>query len=157
MSFGNFSASGQSAPISGLHADVSAMLKRSIRTLMVNVLEDRVLHAECVAAGEFKFREVFVKDLGAAFGNDRAGCDELANVVFRFFREQWRDRYPTITPAVFLDNVEIVRPPSEEEIEAAWEIDIGSSDSAMQQMYEGSARTRKGRLETMGLKSKMEK
>lgn len=144
-------------PLYGIAADMSALLKRSIRKLMIDVLEDDILHAECVAAGEFKFREVFVRDLGAVFGKNRGDCDHLANVVYRFFRESWKDRHPEITPTAFLDHVSPIAPPTESEIEAAWQLDIASSDGAMSQMYEGTARQRKGRLEEMGLKFKMEK
>lgn len=122
-----------------------AFVERSVKALMHQVLADAVYHAECVAAGPFRFRQAFTGDFGVYWGNARADCDRLADITFRFFEVQWRRRHPGVSAAQFLDRVEIVSPPTEAEIEDAWEIEIGSSDSAMRQMYEGSARHRKGR------------
>ena len=123
----------------------AADLKRAIRKMMVTVLMDRILHAEIVAAGVFRFRTEFVRDLGPAWGKARGPADELANHLFSFFRVQWAEKYPAEPPQWFLDKVRLLSPPTEAEIDDAWEVEIGSSDAAMRSMYEGSARTRKGR------------
>lgn len=136
---------GQTPGLQGLKEGLAAHIKRSIRVLMVDALADQLLHAEIVAAGLVNFRQAFGKDMGAFFDGNRAQCDTLAEVVFNFLRGQWSQKYPDISPEFFLDKVEIVSPPSEAEIEDAWEVEIGSSESAMKQMYEGSARVRKGR------------
>ncbi len=65
-------------------------------------------------------------------------------MVYRFCEVKWREKYPEYSATQFLNNVRIKTPPTEQEIEDAWEVEIGSSDAAMRQMYEGSARTRKG-------------
>ena len=127
-----------------MQADAAAFLKKSVRKLLLDVLLDRIHHAEIVAAGVFRFRTEFIKDIGPVFGNKRAPADELANRVFTFFRVQWREKYPSVTPEMFLNRVNPVSPPTEKEIEDAWEVEIGSSDKAMRQLYEGSARHRKG-------------
>jgi len=140
---------GQSSALSGLRGDVAAAVKTSVKGLMRQVIMDRLYHAEVVAAGPVAFRRGFVKEMGPAFGNARGPCGDLADVVHAFFVGVWRERYPEISASAFLDAVHVPIPETEKEreqaIEDAWEIEIGSSDAAMQQMYEGSARTRKGR------------
>lgn len=135
-----------------MQADTRTAVKSNVKALMVDGLADRIMHAEIVAAGEFKFRWAFGKDMGAFFTGNRSKCDDLADVVFRFFRVKWVEHYETegmpkydgLTPTQFLDHVEIITPPTEQEIEDAWELEIAGSESAMRTMYEGSARTRKG-------------
>ena len=135
---------GHHAPLTGLRADVASGVQRAVKELMVLTLGDQLLHAEIVAAGVFTFRAAFVKDMGPAFGNARGPCGDLADVIHQFFVTQWRLRYPNLSAYQFLDNDTVKAPPTDQEIEDAWEVEIGSSDSAMRQMYEGSARTRKG-------------
>ena len=134
-----------------MQADAAAFLKRSVRKLMLDVLLDRITHAEIVAAGAFRFRTEFVKDIGAVFGAHKNKADELANRVFAFFRVQWAEKYPGVTPEMFLNRVAPVSPPTPAEVEAAWELEIGSSDAAMRSLYEGSARIRKG--DDLGVRS----
>lgn len=139
-----------SLPIVGQSLDqmrrhMKAEVAANVKQLMRDIISDQLFHAEVVAAGEFHFRGAFGKQFGAFYDGNRSGCDDLANVVFRFAREVWGRKYPDIAPGAFLDNVRITAPPTEAEIEDAWEIEIGSSESAMRSMYEGSARVRKGK------------
>ena len=129
----------------GLQRAVAHRVYAAIRTLMVGVVGDAILHAEVVGAGAFKFRWAFAKDMGPSFRNNRANCDHLADIVFRFFEVQWRQRHPGVTPAMFLNGVQPVTPPTEAEIDDAWEIEIASDEASMKKHYEGSARTRKGK------------
>lgn len=128
----------------GLRAAVSDGLKANVRAFMQQVLTDEAMHAEIVGAGQYRFREVFTRMMGAFFAKNRAGCDELANTVFRFCEEMWRERHPNVAANQWLDGYAPPSPLTEKEIDDAWEIEIASSDDAMSKMYEGSARTRKG-------------
>ena len=128
----------------GLRARAASDVKAAVRSLLREGLSDQMLHAEIVAAGRTRFREVFARDLGPVFGKHRGPCDDLAEVVYQFFVGQWRERSPTISAALWLDRVVVRSPPTEQEIEDAWEVEIASSDAAMRTLYEGSARTRKG-------------
>ena len=129
----------------GLRQALAIKVKLEVRHLMVEILGDRILHAEAVATGPFAWRAAFVKDMGSYFGNQRAPCDTLADLVYQFFVGTWRHRYPEMSPQQFLNAVNPISPPTPAEIEDAWEVEIGSSDAAMRSMYEGSARHRKGR------------
>lgn len=143
--------------LGGLKAEVATIVKRAVRGLLTGTLQDQKLHAECVAAGQFHFRQAFMKDLGGFFGKDTVPCADLANMTYGFLQERWGAMYPDYSAAQFLDNVYVNTGPTAKEIEDAWEVEIGSSESAMRQMYEGSARVRKGPLEGMGLKGDLEK
>ena len=126
----------------GMRAAVAATIKHNVKDLLRQILAEEVLHAEVVAAGPVRFRTAFVKDMGGFFHNALAECDELANVVFRFAEVKWRDRHPPganrlpwgtpqETASAWLDAYAPVSPPTEAEIDEAWEIEIGSEDSAM--------------------------
>ena len=133
------------SPDLGLRQQVADQVKQAVRQLMLDALHDRILHAEIVAAGGFRFRQVFTKDMGAFFHGNRIQCDHLADVVHQFLVVQWRQRYPEMTAGQFLDAVAPISPPTEAEIEDAWELEIGSSEKALETFYAGGARKRKGR------------
>lgn len=120
-------------------------LRDRVRQQMRCVLGNPVLHAEIVAAGPFTYRAWVVRDLGACFKAHRGPCDDLADVIFQLYRVQWHQRHPGLSADAYLDTVEIVSPPSQAEVDEAWEVEIGSAESAMRQFYEGSARTRRGK------------
>jgi hypothetical protein len=132
-------------PDFGLRHDVGTLVKREVKRLMLDAIGDQLFHAEIVAAGRFHFRAAFSKQMGPAFNKHRAPCDELSDTVYRFLEVQWKQRYPDISAEMFLDHVEIKKGPTPEEIEDAWEVEIGSSEDAMRMNWEGSARTRKGK------------
>ena len=147
--FPGSTAAPSSTALEGSPADAVALLKEDVRQLLIDLLHDKVGHAMAVAAGEFEWREIFMKQYGACFLGNTSQCDHLANVLFRFIRTTWRERYHPESATAFLDSVHIPSPLSEREqereIEDAWEVEIGSSDLAMEQHYVGGARTRKGR------------
>lgn len=134
-------------------AQMGETVREAFRDLLVTVLSDRLFHAEVLASGSFSWRRAFTKEFGAHYEGNRIFCDQLADTAFHLFQASWRDRYLTesspaydgLSPAQLLDRVEMKSPPTEQEIEDAWELEIGSSEDAMRQMYEGSARVRKGR------------
>ena len=134
------------------------IVRANTRQLMVDMLADRVGHAYLIASGRFFFRQVFGRQMGIFFDGNRAGCDNLADTIFQFADSAWRSRYLTATlddgmpnPAYdglsarqLLDRVEYVSPPTQEEIDKAWRLDIEGDEQALRIYYEGSARTRTG-------------
>ena len=129
----------------GVREQVSAHIKNAVRDLMLDAIGDQILHATILGAGRSHFRNAFAKDMGPFFLNHRGPCDTVADSLFRFFEVQWRAMYRDLTPTQYLDRVEIKNDtPTEQEIEDAWELEIASSERAMRQNYDGSARTRKG-------------
>jgi hypothetical protein len=119
-------------------------IRLTVREFLLTAVMDEHLHAETVAAGRSCLRRVFQKSVGSAFGRRRGQCDDVADGMFRFLEVQWRRRHPDVSAGTFLDAIMPVSPPTETEIEEAWELEIGSSDVAMRQFYEGSARRRRG-------------
>lgn len=133
----------------GNREEMADAIKDDFRQLLVDVLHDKPGHAMAVAGGEFHWRGVFAKEYGACFNGNRAQCDHLADVLYRFICTSWRKKYPGESARAFLDAVHIPSPLSEkaqeEEIDNAWELEIAGSEDAMQRFYEGSARSRKGK------------
>lgn len=131
-------------PEYGLRGEVASLVKREVRRLIFDALNDQLFHAEIVAAGRFTFRGAFTKQMGAAFAKQRGPCDDLADVVYQFLDAKWREKYPDMSAALFLDKVRIIAPPSQQEIDDAWELEIASDERTLNTYYEGSARVRKG-------------
>lgn len=136
-------------PPVGKRDAVNAEVKAEIRQMLTDILHDRVTHAEVVAAGRTQFREIFQRNMGGCFGNDRGPADHLANVVWQFAQAKWHERYPEISASAFLNAVHVPSPQSEAEVQAeideAMEVEILSDERVMRQNYEGSARVRKGK------------
>ena len=128
----------------GLRHDVARQMKDWVTELLTDILSDERSHAEATAAGAFHWREVFVRNLGAGFQKSRSECDHLANVTYRFLEVEWQRRHPGVPPKLWLDKVTIVPETTPEEIDAAWEVEIGSSAPALHQFWDGESRTRKG-------------
>lgn len=144
-----FDANGLALPSTGLRQDLALEVKVNMRQYLVDTVFDRVAHAEAIAAGPFVFRDIFMKCLGAYFGNSRGNCDHLANITFDILKRIWRDKYPQQSPQSFLDTVHIASPLSEkqmeQEIDDAWEVEIAGSEEGLRAHYDGSARVRKGK------------
>ena len=127
-------------------------IKTWLESYIRATLGEDIMLAEAVAMGQTEFRRVFVKAMGGLFQNNLATCDSLANSTFRFFEAKWRERSPLHSPAQFIDTY---APPSEatqDEIDRAFVVDIGSSDAYMRKHWEGSQRHRTGRIEELGMK-----
>jgi hypothetical protein len=129
------------APLS--KPELAAIVSAEVRKLMLGALNDELFWAEMAAAGPFHFRAAFTKQFRALFP-ELGACDTVADVVHRFLTEKWKDTHPGVTPGMWLDNVRVISPPTQDEIDRAWVHEIGSSDAAMRAMYEGSCRTRTG-------------
>jgi len=136
-------------PSTNLRTEVAAIVKANIRQLLTDILADKLGHAMAVAAGRTHFREIFVRNMGAFWGNSRGDADHMANVVFDCVERAWKDAYPNQNAFEFLDKVHVPSEQSaaerEREIEDAWEVEIAGSQEAMDRYYYGSARVRKGR------------
>ena len=136
-------------PSTNLRREVGAIVKANIRQLLTDILADKLGHAMAVAAGRTHFREIFVRTMGAYWGNSRGDADHMANVVFDCVERAWKHGYPNENAFEFLDSVHVPSEESEAErekaIEDAWEVEIASSEAAMERHYYGSQRIRKGR------------
>jgi hypothetical protein len=124
--------------------ELAGLIKTAVKTVIRVALQDQKTHAEFVARGRFHFRQQFTKEIGIFFDGNRSQADDLANHVYGFLQDAWTRRYPDMTPGYVLDKHEEVSPPTEAEIDDAWELEIGSSDEALRLFYDGSARTRSG-------------
>lgn len=127
---------------------LEAATKRALHEMLNTITLDRLLLLEVVAGGRFNWRKHLFKVLNGFLVND-----EVANLMFARFEEvvvlhsPWPDLPAKDAAFKELDAyVPPPAPPTEEEIDKAWVHEIGSSEEAMRQMYEGSARTRKGTL-----------
>lgn len=87
------------------------------------VLGDEVLHALILAGGRDNYINTFLREFRGAKGADR----EMAEMLLSLFIDQWKAKHGRMHPKTFLDKVEIVRPPTEQEIEDAWEVESASS------------------------------
>lgn len=127
-----------------LRGETAALVRLNVRQLLVDMLSNEEMHAECVGAGLFRFRQAFNKDMGAFYKNNRGGCDDFANGIYAEISREWDRRHPDIDAKKWLDKYAPPSPLTEAEIDAAWEIEIASDEASMRQCYEGSARVRKG-------------
>ncbi len=138
---------GMHLPSTGLKAAVGAQIKAHLRQILVDAVHEQADHALAIAHGRQLWKDAFTKDFGAYFGNDRfasGNMDRLAETSYALLCKVWDQRYPGVKPKAYLDALSPISPPTEQEIEDAWELEIGSDDKFMRQTYEGSCRTRKG-------------
>ena len=113
----------------------------SINHLMLGISAQPMVLVYTVASGPEMFRQQFLREY-RGFLVDR----NIADNVFRFFCEQVVRRWGTTPPKVILTDLEKAHksPPTQEEIDRAWRVDIASSEDGMARFYEGGARTRTG-------------
>lgn len=132
--------------LTGLAADTAAHLKENLRQLLMWFMTDELMHARALAGGKYDFRRLFAKDMGAFYNGNRSRCDDVADGIFTFLEKNWRERHGVgVSPEMWLNGY--TPPPSgptQQEIDDAWQVEIGSSEDAMNLSYEGSARIRKG-------------
>lgn len=112
--------------------------KNVIGQIMHSVLVDDLKHAEVLSGGRFHWRKMF--------GMSTRGLpvdDGVADRIYVYFEAQWnvkaRKAGHTLTPKQWLDKVEVVetRPPTEKEIEEAWEHEVFSDHGAVRKHYMG--------------------
>lgn len=136
--------------------NLGAQLARWVQEYVISVRSEDIALAEELAQGQTLFRHVFVKAMGPLFQKSRAECDELANKTFNMFQDFWKRRQPLMTPAEY---VSAYAPPSDMtqvEIDDDYEVEIASSAEYMAKYWDGTCRTRKGRLDQLGRKRRPE-
>lgn len=98
---------------------------------MVNVASDEPTLAAVVAGGPVHWRLNFQR-VFRGYPVDEA----IADTVFRFFCDQFLKRVgPGVSAAAFLDAIEPITPPTQKEIDEAWEIDSASSEAGRRAFY----------------------
>lgn len=134
-----------------LRQTIAEATNNNIRQTMVSIASNPIRLAEVVAGGPYHWRLNFLRGM-----HGLAVDENVADSIFKFFCEKLIALHPDadalraadVDPAkvagAYLDQVEVATPPTQEEIEKAWELDIASSDEAMKLFYEGSARHRTG-------------
>lgn len=91
---------------------------------MEGVLCDDLLHAAVIGGGKQNYLNTFLREFHSMKGADR----DMAEMLWALFLDQWRTRHGRLHPKAFLDRVEQVTPPTEKEIDEAWEVESASSD-----------------------------
>lgn len=91
---------------------------------MEQVLADDLLHALILAGGRFNYLTTFEREFMGLEGADRA----MAEMLLSLFIDQWKVKHGKLHPAKFLDSLEQHTPPTDAEIDAAWEHDSASSE-----------------------------
>lgn len=102
-------------------------IQAEIRKTMLDIAGDDLVLLECVGAGPFTWRTRFLR----AF--PRGTVDEtIANKVYAFFCGEVVRRFGDTPVQQLLDALEVnvERPPTETEIDEAWEFHSGSSEEA---------------------------
>lgn len=128
----------------GTRGELKQLIDTNVKKVLRDALLDEEGHAIAVAAGPFHWRQVFGQAMGSLFDGNRSQCDDLANSTFHFLVGAWERRHPGVSASQWRDAYAPPSPMTEAEIDAGWELEIAGSESALKQMYEGSARTRKG-------------
>lgn len=133
----------------GSRESMAQLVADDLKQLLVDMFHDKVGHAMAVAGGKFHWRAAFSKEYGACFEGNRGQCDSIADTLYDSLVKVWENKYKGESVSKFLDAVHIPKPLSDkewqEEVDAAWEIEIAGSEDAMRKFYEGSARVRKGK------------
>lgn len=98
-----------------------------IRRFILDTCQDDLQLLEVVGGGAFKFRVMFIK----VFPKD-AVDETIANHVFAFLCAQVAERFGDRPVGEVLDALEVnvVRPPSQEEVDAGWTIHSESTEEA---------------------------
>lgn len=132
----------------------------ALKAFTVELAGNADVHAKMILDGPAAFKPIFYEAIqlaltGASDENmlRKVDKEELAIGSFKCLEKMWAQVHPFQTPAQRLEDE---RPssddPSPEEIDQAWEVEIGGSEAYMRRHWTGSARTRTGNLETLGQK-----
>lgn len=106
---------------------IKQRIKQQIREVMLALSSDDLTLLEVVGRGEQAFRIIFIRNF------PRGTVDEtVANHVFAFLCAQVVQRFGNTPVSQLLDALEVnvERPPTDEEIEDSWEIHTASSEEA---------------------------
>lgn len=122
----------------GLHASrekriLAAVLKRDIkreiRLLMNNLLANPIALLEAVGRGPFEWRRQVMKNFPGMLD------ENAANALYAKLDHEARQQFPGLTPSQALDAVAPITPPTDKEIDDAWEIDSSSTEEARRWFY----------------------
>lgn len=116
-----------------MRRDLKLTVRQHIRNLMLEIASDPLRCAEVVGAGPFHFRQAFLKVFKGMPVND-----DIANKIFAFVETKFESYYPLqsakqVLDAAFVPSPE--RPPTEAEIDAAWEFESASDPQFVKEMY----------------------
>lgn len=139
------------------HAQIE--LRNAVEIFHRTIVANPVTHAELCAAGWGVFLPTFTTALVDALNNveepilNRIDTRELASGCFLLLTESWKRLHPVSSPREFLNlHIPATSGPTQEQIDSAWEVEVADSESSMRDNWEGSARTRKGKIEELGMK-----
>lgn len=132
-------------------------VKRALKDMLNAITTDLLLLHLVAAGGKFNFRKHLFAALEPLGSKQRSFPvdDTVVNLLWERINQVVLERNPEIADLPpkeiafkWLDSyVPPPTPPTDAEIDQAWTHEIASSEEAMRQMYEGSARTRKGTLQ----------
>ncbi len=107
----------------------------AIKAVSDGIISDPIVLFQVVAGGERLWRTTFMRE----FRGNKLVTDDIADLLFRGFCEHvvnvhgGMDAAQTATLA--LDSYEPITPPTDREIEDAWEVDSASSEDGRRAMY----------------------
>ncbi len=141
--------------------EMARAIDNGFRNYLTESVSNPLLHAELCALNpyEFKlrFKGVFRKSVQDQFGivllETAADLDEAAVVARRWVDLKWAKRHPGVTPSQYIDAYCPPTPPTDDELNEHWEYEVASDERYMRKHHEGSARTRKGSLEELGIRN----
>lgn len=102
----------------------SAMLQ--VETHMYDVLGDDKMLALVMGGGKHNYINTFTREFRSFRGVDR----DMAEMLWSLFFDEWKRKFGRLHPRDYLDKLEIKTPPTDKEIEDAWEHESASSDDA---------------------------
>jgi hypothetical protein len=100
---------------------------------MEAVLGDDILHALILGGGKLNYLNTFLREFRSMEGADR----DMAEMLWALFLDQWQTKHGRLHPKTFLDAIEQHTPPTDKEIDDAWEVESASSDEG-RRYFEGS-------------------
>jgi len=100
---------------------------------MEAVLGDDILHALIIGGGHQNYLNTFLREFHSMKGADR----DMAEMLWSLYLDQWRAKHGRVPPKTFLDAIEQHTPPTDREIEDAWEVASASSDEG-KRYFEGT-------------------
>jgi hypothetical protein len=114
-----------------------AITKQAIQNVSDMVHRDPQMLLEVVAGGPDHWRRNFL----SAFRGHRGVDSGIADLLFLGFRERLISFYggedAAQTAMLALDKLEVTTPPTQKEIDDAWEVESASSEDGRQSMYGG--------------------
>jgi hypothetical protein len=108
----------------------AADMQAAIQQVMLTIAGDLVTLLEVVAGGPELWRNRFHAGMRPWPVNDY-----IADHCFRFFCQRLTAQFPGCTAGELLDALDVPTPPTQREIDAAWQIDSASSEDGRKFFY----------------------